>query len=182
MNAFLIKIGLAEYIPLFEKNGITEDTLTDLTNDDLKDIGVEILGHRKKILGAIQNMEKEKSSVEKVFYNHQVNIVNGGIATVKITSHRAILGEKTYSLQNIAAVEAFSNKAEVESRYEDAMAAWNAQVAQSNGPKVGGIIMIAFGILAFIANAEDNMEGGVMCAGICIFLGIAAMANNAAPP
>jgi hypothetical protein len=138
MKDFLTRLGLEQYIDTFEKNGITSDTLKDISNDDLKDIGVEILGHRKQILSAIKEEQKKKASVEKVFYDNQINIVNGGVATVKITSHRAILGEKTYSLQNIAAVEAFSNANEVEALYQAALANWQAQKAASGAPKIRG--------------------------------------------
>src|SRR5436190_22803356 len=53
IEGWLLKIGLAEYADLFRANDINIELLGRLTNDDLKDIGVVSLGHRKKLLEAI---------------------------------------------------------------------------------------------------------------------------------
>ena len=57
---WLEKLGLAEYAQRFAENGIDFSVLPDLTDQDLKEIGV-ILGHRRKILRAITNVEIERS-------------------------------------------------------------------------------------------------------------------------
>ena len=49
---WLKKLGLSEYTERFAENGIDISVLRDLTDQDLKDIGV-LLGHRRKILRAI---------------------------------------------------------------------------------------------------------------------------------
>ncbi len=54
MKEWLSHIGLEKYLPLFEENEITPDDLPDITNDDLKDIGITSLPHRKQILKAIE--------------------------------------------------------------------------------------------------------------------------------
>ena len=173
MKIFLRNIGLEQYLEAFEKNGVTAANLKELSNDDLKDMGIDVLIHRKEILKAIKEEQNKEKSVEKIFYNKQVNIVNGGVADVKITSHRAILGEKTYSLQNIAAVEAFSNEEEVEKRYQAALNAWRRQKS-SSGSKIFGSILIALGFLSIFGNMIDgNVEtliNGIIGAGICCFL------------
>ena len=56
---WLEKLGLAEYAQRFAENGIDFSVLPDLTDQDLKEIGV-ILGHRRKILRAIANLEIER--------------------------------------------------------------------------------------------------------------------------
>ena len=53
IDGWLRGIGLAEYAEMFRANDIDIDLLGQLTNDDLKDIGVVSLGHRKKLLEAI---------------------------------------------------------------------------------------------------------------------------------
>ena len=53
IDGWLRGIGLAEYAEMFRANDINIDLLGQLTNDDLKDIGVVSLGHRKKLLEAI---------------------------------------------------------------------------------------------------------------------------------
>ena len=53
IESWLRGIGLSEYAEMFHANDINIELLGRLTNDDLKDIGVVSLGHRKKLLEAI---------------------------------------------------------------------------------------------------------------------------------
>src|SRR6185436_7073553 len=53
IDGWLREIDLAEYAEMFRANHINIELLGQLTNDDLKDIGVVSLGHRKKLLEAI---------------------------------------------------------------------------------------------------------------------------------
>ena len=53
IDGWLCGIGLAQYAEIFRANDIDDELLGRLTNDDLKDIGVASLGHRKKLLEAI---------------------------------------------------------------------------------------------------------------------------------
>src|SRR5678816_1855233 len=52
---WLEKLGLAEYAQRFADNAIDLSVLRDLTEQDLKDLGV-LLGHRRKILRAIAEL------------------------------------------------------------------------------------------------------------------------------
>ena len=53
IDGWLRGIGFAQYAEMFRANDIDIELLGRLTNDDLKDIGVVSLGHRKKLLEAI---------------------------------------------------------------------------------------------------------------------------------
>ena len=53
---WLEKLGMSEYTQRFVENGIDFTVLPDLTDQDLKDIGV-LLGHRRKMLAAIAELE-----------------------------------------------------------------------------------------------------------------------------
>jgi len=53
IDGWLRGIGLAQYAEIFRANDIDGELLGQLTNDDLKDIGVASVGHRKKLLKAI---------------------------------------------------------------------------------------------------------------------------------
>ena len=53
IDGWLRGIGLGRYAEDFRANGIDEERLSRLTSDDLRDIGVVSLGHRKKLLRAI---------------------------------------------------------------------------------------------------------------------------------
>ena len=51
--AWLRELGLERYGQAFRENEVAADILPKLTADDLKDIGVTIVGHRRKLLEAI---------------------------------------------------------------------------------------------------------------------------------
>ena len=53
---WLRKLGLSEYAQRFADNGIDLSVLPDLTDQDLEKLGV-LLGHRRKMLRAIANMD-----------------------------------------------------------------------------------------------------------------------------
>ena len=54
---WLEKLGLAEYAQRFADNAIDFSVIRDLTEQDLKDLGV-LLGHRRKILRAIADLDR----------------------------------------------------------------------------------------------------------------------------
>merc|ERR1711998_775245 len=56
VEAFLLDIGMERYAPLFAKEHIDAIVLRGLVDEDLKSIGVNALGDRKKILGEIHRM------------------------------------------------------------------------------------------------------------------------------
>ena len=56
---WLSGLGLPQYAKAFADNEIGADVLTDLTADDLKELGVSLLGHRRKLLTAIEGLRSE---------------------------------------------------------------------------------------------------------------------------
>ena len=46
-------LGLERYLPAFRDNEIDWEVLPKLTSDDLREIGVAAIGHRRKLLEAI---------------------------------------------------------------------------------------------------------------------------------
>ena len=56
--AWLRELGLERYGQAFRENEVAADILPKLTADDLKDIGVTIVGHRRKLLEAIAALAK----------------------------------------------------------------------------------------------------------------------------
>jgi SAM domain (Sterile alpha motif) len=51
--AWLRELGLERYEEAFQENEIGAEILPKLTAEDLKDIGVTAVGHRRKLLEAI---------------------------------------------------------------------------------------------------------------------------------
>src|SRR5437763_13137249 len=53
VGEWLRKLGLEQYEPAFRANEIDERILPSLTAEDLKDLGVTLVGHRRRLLDAI---------------------------------------------------------------------------------------------------------------------------------
>ena len=60
---WLKSLGLEQYVSVFDDNAIDAEILPRLTAEDLKEIGVGALGHRKRILEAIAAMEGQPEAV-----------------------------------------------------------------------------------------------------------------------
>jgi class 3 adenylate cyclase/predicted ATPase len=63
---WLGKLGLSEYAQRFAENDIDFTILGDLTDQDLEKIGIASLGHRRKLLRAIANLETIEKSAPAV--------------------------------------------------------------------------------------------------------------------
>jgi hypothetical protein len=55
--AWLQNLGLERYEPQFRDNEIDWEVLPKLTSEDLKEIGVVAIGHRRKLLDAIAALD-----------------------------------------------------------------------------------------------------------------------------
>jgi hypothetical protein len=53
VGAWLKNLGLGQYEAAFRDNAIDGDLLPSVTTEDLKDLGVTIVGHRRRLLDAI---------------------------------------------------------------------------------------------------------------------------------
>jgi len=56
IEAWLQGLGLERYVPAFRDNEIDWEVLPKLTSDDLREIGVAAIGHRRKLLDAIATL------------------------------------------------------------------------------------------------------------------------------
>jgi class 3 adenylate cyclase len=60
VGIWLGNLGLDQYETAFRENAIDGDILLRLTADDLKDLGVTIVGHRRKLLDAIAALNSSR--------------------------------------------------------------------------------------------------------------------------
>jgi hypothetical protein len=60
--AWLRGLGLGQYAPAFQDNAIDGEVLRELTSDDLKDLGVILVGHRRRLLAAIAILGAEPAN------------------------------------------------------------------------------------------------------------------------
>src|SRR5262249_41619338 len=58
---WLRSLGLGKYEAVFRENEIDETVLPNLTAEDLKELGVTALGHRRKLLDAIAALRTDAS-------------------------------------------------------------------------------------------------------------------------
>jgi class 3 adenylate cyclase len=67
VTAWLENLGLGQYAQRFAENDITFAILFDLTDQDLKELGVSSLGHRRQLLRAIAELPgREKITTKPV--------------------------------------------------------------------------------------------------------------------
>jgi class 3 adenylate cyclase len=59
---WLERLGMSEYAQRFADNDMDSSILGDLTDQDLKDLGVASLGHRRKILRAIAELDRPEAT------------------------------------------------------------------------------------------------------------------------
>ena len=61
VSEWLKKLGLGQYTSIFTDNDIDTHLLAQLTDADLKELGISSLGHRKTILSAIETLNQNES-------------------------------------------------------------------------------------------------------------------------
>ena len=64
IGGWLRSLGLERYEAVFRENEINEKVLPNLTAEDLKDLGVSIVGHRRTLLDAIAALRAESNPKE----------------------------------------------------------------------------------------------------------------------
>ena len=61
VGGWLRSLGLGQYEAAFRENEIDDEVLPDLTSEDLRELGVVILGHRRKLLAAIAELSRSSA-------------------------------------------------------------------------------------------------------------------------
>jgi len=111
--AWLERLGLGEYAATFAANHIDAGTLASLTADDLRELGVASLGHRKKLLQAIAGLPQGETPRQAATAQHrQVTVLFADlVGFTELTSrleaedlHRLI--ERFYALADAAILQA----------------------------------------------------------------------------
>src|SRR5690348_6701919 len=66
VSQFLRELGLQQYEVAFRDNGVDDRVLPKLTAEDLKDLGVAMVGHRRLLLEAIAALREPTTPAEAV--------------------------------------------------------------------------------------------------------------------
>ncbi|MFP6749801.1 MAG: adenylate/guanylate cyclase domain-containing protein, partial [Alphaproteobacteria bacterium] len=139
---WLEDLGLGEYATAFAENRIDADVLPTLTSDDLKDIGVRMVGDRRKLLNAIADLssrDDEPADVGIDALRRQVTVLFADISGFTTMSSQ-LDAEETHALLNrfFAVVDEAvgSYGGAIDKHIGDAvMAVFGAPVAHSDDPK-----------------------------------------------
>ena len=66
VGVWLKSLDLEQYEAAFRANAITATLLPNLTADDLKDLGITLVGHRRQLLLAIAKLQNVDASSQAV--------------------------------------------------------------------------------------------------------------------
>ena len=108
VSAWLDSMMLSQYIPIFQSNAIYGSVILDLSLDDLDYMGITILGHRKILLKAIEdlrinkrvtiNISSNKISETSNTYNNNNNnipmVSKDDMSETKNTLSSAVISER----------------------------------------------------------------------------------------
>ncbi len=75
VGVWLRDLGLGQYETLFREDDIDETVLPELTVDDLKDLGVVSVGHRRKIISAIDALNAPSAALADAADRRQLTVV-----------------------------------------------------------------------------------------------------------
>lgn len=98
IGAWLRGLGLGQYEQAFRDNAVDGDVLPSLTAEDLKELGVVAVGHRRRLLDAIAGLAPGRAAVcEAMGERRQVTVLFADIAGYTALS-RALDAEEVHAL------------------------------------------------------------------------------------
>ena len=154
---WLEKLGMSEYAQRFAENDIDFEILGELTDQDLEKIGVASLGHRRKLLRAIANLEGIQRSGSAV----------AAVAAPPITPQAAEIAERrqvTVMFSDLVGSTALSTRMDPEDLRE-VISAYQKCVAETV-QRFGGFVAkyMGDGVLVYFGYPqahEDDAERAV---------------------
>ena len=84
------RLGLPQYAKAFADNAVDEDVLAQLTADDLKELGVTLIGHRRKLLTAIESL-RSPPSADAAGSGEEIGIANPSVSSSVERRHLTVL-------------------------------------------------------------------------------------------
>src|SRR3954464_12854339 len=95
---WLEKLGMSEYAQRFAENRIDFSVLRELTDQDLKELGV-VLGDRRKMLRAIANIDAPAAPVKATAAPRRTPVASEAIPTATpppVSAAAEVSGERRY--------------------------------------------------------------------------------------
>src|SRR5262249_38799100 len=169
LGGWLRSLGLGQYEAAFSENAIDETVLPNLTAEDLKDLGVGIVGHRRKLLDAIAALRADASARALPPDTHQATDI-----TTKDTAERR---QVTVMFADLVGSTALSTSMDPEDLRE-VISAYQKCVAETVR-KLGGFVAryLGDGVLVYFGYPraqEDDAERAVR-AGLELITAVAGL-------
>src|SRR3984957_13810668 len=174
---WLRSLGLGKYEAVFRENEIDDTVLPDLTAEDLKELGVTALGHRRKLLAAIAALRDDASG--KVL---SVDAATTSSAPSARPEDRAERRQVTVMFSDLVGSTALSARMDPED-LRDVISAYQKCVAETVG-RFGGFVAkyMGDGVLVYFGYPqahEDDPERAVR-AGLELVAAVGDLKTHAA--
>jgi class 3 adenylate cyclase len=175
---WLEKVGLGQYAQRFAENDISFSVLSDLTDQDLKEIGVS-LGHRRQLLREIANLDKTAAASSSA-----LSLTPPPVATPTVAPHVEATGERrqvTVMFSDLVGSTALSARMDPEDLRE-VISAYQKCVAETV-KRFGGFVAkyMGDGVLVYFGYPhahEDDAERAVR-AGLALIQAVSSLRSTA---
>jgi class 3 adenylate cyclase len=169
---WLEKLGLGQYAQRFAENDISFTLLPDLTDQDLKELGVSSLGHRRQLLRAITELKSVETATPAVALAAPVPL------STRDTAERR---QVTVMFSDLVGSTALSARMDPEDLHE-VISAYQKRVAETVR-RFGGFLAqyLGDGVLVYFGYPqahEDDAERAVR-AGLEVIAAVAALKTRA---
>ena len=159
VGGWLRRLGLEQYEAIFRENEIDEAILPKLTLEDLKDLGVSVVGHRRKLLDAITALRTDRDP-EPPSANEAKTSLSSGVGPVDRAERRQI----TVMFSDLVGSTALSVRMDPEDLRE-VISSYQSCVAKTVG-RFGGFVAkyMGDGVLVYFGYPqahEDDAERAV---------------------
>jgi class 3 adenylate cyclase len=169
LGGWLRKLGLEHYEAAFRENKIDDTVLPSLTAEDLKDLGVGFVGHRRKLLDAIAALRAEASE--------PAQLSDAALETDEAAKDTAERRQVTVMFSDLVGSTALSTRLDPED-LRDVISAYQRRVAETVR-RFGGFVAryMGDGVLIYFgypAAHEDDAERAVR-SGLALIDAVAAL-------
>src|ERR1700739_4783545 len=174
VGGWLRKLGLEQYEATFRENEIGEKVLPNLTAEDLKDLGVRMVGHRRMLLDAIAALRGQASAPPP--------LSDAPLATAKAAQDIAERRQVTVMFSDLVGSTALSARMDPED-FREVISDYQRSVAETVG-RFGGFVAkyMGDGVLVYFGYPqahEDDAEQAVR-AGLDLVAAVTGLKTNTA--
>ena len=172
LGGWLRSLGLEQYEAAFRENAIDDSVLPSLTAEDLKELGVDAVGHRRKLLNAIAALRAEPNAKATSFDSDK---------TAKESAERRLLTVMFVDLVGSTALGARLDPEDL----RDVIAAYHGCVTRLLARFEGFVARyMGDGVLAYFGYPQAHEEDAerAIRTGIAIIDAVAQLNTIAGPP